>query len=94
MDFELFEWDEEKNLYNKRVHKISFEAAAAVFDDDNRLDIYDGKHSLFEDRYKTIGAINGYITIVTVIYTKRKQVTRIISARKANKKEREEYYDR
>ena len=62
---DIFEWDEEKNLYNKRVHKISFESAVAVFDDKFRLEIFDEKHSEFEDRFKTIGAINGHVVIVT-----------------------------
>ena len=37
--------------------------------------------------------VNGFITVITVIYTNRKDVIRIISARKANKEEREDYYD-
>ena len=83
----------QKNKRNKAIHKIRFETAMNVFHDEYRLEYYDEKHSQDEDRYKTIGMVNGIVTVITVIYTNRKDVIRIISARKANKKEREDYYD-
>lgn len=49
-------------------------------------------HSLYEDRYITIGDINGISIIVTVVYTERQDIIRIISARAASKKEKEAYY--
>ena len=49
-------------------------------------------HSDDEDRYITIGEINGTAYIVMVVYTEREEVTRIISARKATNKERRAYY--
>ena len=45
-----FEWDEEKNQINKRKHKISFETAAYVFEDENYIEMYDFEHSIEEDR--------------------------------------------
>ena len=92
-DFEIgeyiVEWDDEKNKINKRKHGISFETAAEVFLDENRIDDYDEIHSNFEERIKVIGMVG---EILTVIYTERGESYRIISARKANKKERNDYY--
>ena len=88
----LFEWDDDKNKYNKAVHKIDFETAALVFADEHRIVLYDEKHSEYEDRYKTIGSINGFVTVITVIYSVRSKSIRIISARKADRKEKEQYY--
>ena len=90
----IFEWDDEKEQKNIRKHKIDFSTAAHVFSDDYRIEKYDGKHSEDEDRYKVIGAINGHLMIIVVSYTMRndEKVIRMISARKAEKEEREEYY--
>ena len=46
-----FEWDDEKNEINKKIHKLSFEVAAHVFDDPNYIEMYDFEHSIEEDRY-------------------------------------------
>ncbi len=67
----FFEWDEEKNRANIVKHKIDFETAALVFGDENRIEFYDEKHSAFEDRYRIVGSINGFITVITVIHRKR-----------------------
>ena len=85
----VVEWDDEKNEINKRKHGISFETAAEVFLDENRIDDYDEFHSDFEDRIKVIGMVG---EILTVIYTERGEKYRLISARKANKKEKSDYY--
>ena len=85
----VFEWDSEKALINKRKHKISFETAANVFFDDNRVELRDEEHSDDEDRWQVIGKVDN---ILFVIYTDRETKTRIISARKANKAERRMYY--
>lgn len=86
-----FEWDEEKNKINFEKHGIDFETAALVFGDENRLVFYDENHSIDEDRYITIGNIKGTIVIVMVVYTENDDVTRIISARQADKNERRVY---
>ena len=90
-----FEWDDEKEKKNIRDHGIDFSTAAHVFADEYRIEKFDGKHSDGEDRYKVIGAVNGYLTIVVVSYTPRKngKLIRMISARRALKHERKEYYD-
>ena len=85
-----FEWDENKNALNWMKHGILFEDAVIVFNDPMRVDIYDQEHSLFEDRWRTIGLYG--CDILSVIYTMRTGTIRIISARKADKKEKEDYF--
>ena len=90
----IFEWDDNKNAANIVKHGIDFETASYVFNDANRIIRYDEKHSLYEDRYTTIGSINGMITVLTISYTEDDEVIRLISARPANKKERRQYFGR
>ena len=84
------EWDTNKNDANMKKHHISFETAARVFLDENRLDYYDIVHSINEDRYITIGLVE---EVLVVVYTLRKTRIRIISARLATRKEKELYYE-
>jgi len=84
-----FEWDEKKNVLNLKKHGVSFETATMVFNDPKRLDIYDQEHSEFEDRWNTIGLLS--FEIISVIYTMRNGIIRLISARKADKEEEEMY---
>lgn len=84
-----FEWDEEKNRKNILKHKIPFDYALMVFDDEYRLEEYDCSHSDDEDRYNIIGMID---KIIFVVVTYRNEDTvRIISARPATKAEKERY---
>ena len=89
-----FVWDEGKNETNIRKHKISFQVAAAVFDDQQRLEFPDTLHSEEEERYITIGLVHD---ILTVVYCDRDNPDtgnvdiRIISARRATKFEEEAY---
>ncbi len=53
-----FEYDEWKNQYNIEMHGISFEQAARVFFDYDRIEFYDEEHSKDEDRYDTIGDLS------------------------------------
>ena len=85
-----FEWDEDKNKQNLAKHGIDFETAILVFNDIQRIEIYDMEHSIHEDRYNTIGMVND---ILFVVYTERKENIRLISARLATKTERSIYYD-
>lgn len=55
----LFEWDENKEKINISKHGLDFSTAALVFRDQNRLEWFDELHSDYEDRYITIGEING-----------------------------------
>lgn len=88
-----FEWDDEKEKINVAKHGIDFTTAARVFKDENRLELYDEVHSDTEDRYITIGMIDGIAYLVMVVYTEREEAIRLISARKATKQEGRMYYD-
>lgn len=88
-----FEWDIQKEQKNIAKHGLDFLTAILVFGDENRLEFYDVEHSDTEDRYITIGAIDGVVTIVYVAYTERNQAIRIISARGATRREKEVYYE-
>ena len=89
----LFEWDSEKEKANIQKHGIDFTTAARVFGDENRLELYDEAHSDTEDRYITIGVIDGITYVVLVVYTEREETVRLISARKATQRERRAYYE-
>ncbi|AEE51951.1 BrnT family toxin [Haliscomenobacter hydrossis] len=82
-----FEWDDNKNESNQRKHKISFEDASDVFNDEDRLHYVVKRND--ETRYVTIG--KAFQVFVTVVYTMRELIIRIISARRSSKEERNEY---
>jgi uncharacterized protein len=90
-----FDWDDVKAISNQHKHGISFAAAIAVFGDPHRLEVDDEVDG--ELRTTTVGRIptpRGRQIVVVVIWTDRLGVIRIISARKAEKRERENYYAR
>lgn len=86
-------WDEEKNRRNRRVHGLSFETAELVFDDPLAASRPD--HSAGEERWQTIGMINGVIVLLVHTWPESdssgEEVGRIISARKATVYERKAY---
>jgi uncharacterized DUF497 family protein len=84
-----FSWDDKKDRANRRKHGISFSLAALVFSDENRKEQPD-ENSLDEERWITIGLIDGQE--IVVVYTIRDGMTRLISARGADKYEREDYW--
>lgn len=84
-----FEWDEMKNKLNIVKHGIDFAGAALIFLDYDRIELIDNRKNYGEERYQTIGIVNGLI--LHVVYTMRKKNYRIISARRATKNERETY---
>lgn len=88
-----FEWDEKKNERNHQKHGIWFEEAKNIFSDPYHLIFLDPDH--YEDRYVAIGFSGIERLLVTVFcYRKNESVIRIISARKATKKERGFYEKR
>lgn len=88
----VFEWDENKDRINKKKHGISFEVAVRVFLDDMRIEKIDFAHSTVdEERINIIGRVENMI-ILFVVTTERSGKIRIISARRAEKNEEEEYY--
>jgi uncharacterized protein len=89
-----FEWDEAKALANVRKHGVSFALAARVFADPFALSeqdrIEDGEH-----RWRTLGLVDG-VVVILVAHTFRDgddgaDIIRIISARRAEPKERRRY---
>jgi len=84
------EWDAGKAALNLRKHGISFEEAAHVFNDPERLETYDSRDAYGEDRWATIGL--SWAVLLYVVYTVRDEESiRIISARKANASEQAQY---
>ena len=89
IDNRLFEWDDEKAEINYKKHGVTFDTAAKVFGDENRIEEYDEEHSIDEDRWQVIGMVG---KVIFVIYTERGDFIRLISAREATPMERRKYY--
>ena len=89
VDGQLVEWDKKKAALNRQKHGVSFNVAAKVFEDENRIDRPDYNHSENEERRQVIGKVNN---VLFVVYTERADITRLISARKATAYERSLYY--
>ena len=88
-----FEWDERKNQENKRKHKVSFEEAQTVFLDENAIRFFDPDHSRDEDRFIMLGmSFTLRVLVVCHCYREDDDVMRIISARKADKREQTDYW--
>jgi len=85
-----FEWDPNKAKQNFEIHGVSFDEASTAFRDTLSLAIYDPLHSEEEDRFVLIGNSHKDRLLV-VVHTERGDNIRLISARKASKKERTQY---
>jgi uncharacterized protein len=84
-----FEWDEAKNLENIRKHKIDFADVSEMFDNSMLIEL-DDRFDYGEDRWFGIGFLGNGITVV--VWTERSNnVIRIISARRANRYERQKF---
>jgi len=83
-----FEWDASKAKSNLKKHGISFEEAKSVFYDEYATQFFDEAHSDGEDRFIMLGISNDS-RIIVVVHCEREDtvVVRLISARKATKKE-------
>lgn len=88
MDIE-FEWDDAKAIGNLRKHGVSFVQATQVFRDPFGIEWLDERASYEEERFIICGMSGG--ALLTVVYTEREPRIRIISARRANRYEKEEY---
>ena len=91
----IFFWDDDKNISNKQKHGISFEEAQTIFFDENAIEFDDPDHSINEERFILLG-LNQNFKVLVVCYCYRKDDTeiRIITARKATKKEQKVYFRR
>jgi hypothetical protein len=88
----IFEWDEKKAALNVRKHGIPFRSATRVFLDQNRLEWAGTRRPYGEPRWIAIGLVEGLE--IAVAYTLRGDTIRLISARKAERYEREDYWNR
>jgi uncharacterized protein len=86
----IYEWDPEKAKRNLREHGVSFEEAATVFLDPLAMTYPDPDHSREEDREITIGYSRKQ-RLLFVSHVQRRNRTRIISARKATRRERKQH---
>jgi uncharacterized DUF497 family protein len=87
-----FEFDAAKAQANIRKHGISFEEAATALFDERALSMED-PHTQGESRYVLVG-LSDLARLVTVVYTFRRHRIRMISARRASKRETEHYAKR
>lgn len=85
-----FEWDPKKSASNRKKHGVTFEEATTSFADPRSLNQFDPDHSIDEDRYILLGK-SQFGRILVVSYTDRPPRTRIISARLATRRERNQY---
>lgn len=83
-----FEWDQAKASANLKKHGVSFEEAQTVFYDDFAIQFFDDEHSGDEERFLLLGMSTG-AQLLLVCHCERESghVIRIISARKATKRE-------
>ncbi|MDP1809249.1 MAG: BrnT family toxin [Actinomycetota bacterium] len=89
-----FEWNEAKSTENKRKHGVSFEEAQTVFLDESAIRFFDPDHSADEDRFLMLG-ISFQLRVLVVCHCFRagNAKIRIISARKADRKEETTYWN-
>ena len=94
-----FEWDPRKAAQNLQKHRVPFEEACTIFADRSILTVHDEEHSESEDRWASMG-FSSAGRILVVIHTwpepedEGEELVRIISARRANKREQGVYQRR
>ena len=89
----IFEWDDTKNRTNRVKHGISFEEAETIFFDEKAIEFDDPDHSIEEERFLLLGFSQTLkILVVCHCYRDDESIIRVISARKATKKEQKVYF--
>ncbi|WP_353570966.1 BrnT family toxin [Candidatus Albibeggiatoa sp. nov. BB20] len=92
-----FEWNRRKEQINIKKHGVSFSQASSIFSDPYALSQYDDEHSHDEDRWALLGKASNEVILI-VVHTMKDanglEIVRIISARKATKKEIQMYQKR
>lgn len=86
-----FEWNKTKAANNFAKHGVSFDMAEGVFQDPFAAEFLDDRQDYGEERFVIIGSVDGHLLYVA--YTERKDVFRIISARRATEHEQEIYFE-
>jgi uncharacterized DUF497 family protein len=88
----IFEWDEGKNRANRKKHGVSFEEARSAFLDEHARVLPDDEHSEDEERFVLLGMSTSLrILVVCHCYRRKDEVIRIISARRADRDEQDQY---
>jgi len=91
----IFTWDDDKNISNRRKHGIFFKEAQTVFFDENAIEFDDPDHSSKEERFILLGLNQNLKALVVChCYRSNESEIRIITARKATKKEKSFYFRR
>lgn len=92
-----FDWNPNKAKGNFKKHGVSFEQASTIFLDPRMISVFDTEHSEHEDRWATIGIDSNGILLVVVHTFQQLDADscriRIISARKATRKESKQYQE-
>jgi uncharacterized DUF497 family protein len=86
-----YEWDDAKAAANLAKHGVSFAYATRVFDDLSRIEREDLSEDYGEPRYQALGMVEGRVLFVAFTY--RGNNMRIISARRATRRERRQYHE-
>jgi uncharacterized DUF497 family protein len=88
-----FAWDPRKAIGNLAKHAVSFEEAATVCGDPLGCIINDPRHSVDEERYVLLGRSRRH-RLLAVMFAEHREAIRIISARRATRRERRDYEER
>lgn len=95
MDELHFEWDKRKEKTNLKKHGVAFSEAQTAFYDENAIQFFDPDHAEDEDRFILLGmSLRPRILVVCHCFREEETVVRIISARKADLGEEEDYWSR
>ncbi len=81
-----YEWDEQKNVTNQKKHTVKFQLAE-LFEWDSAIEFIDTRFDYGETRHCALGYIGNRLHNIVFTYRSDKKVIRIISLRKANKRE-------
>lgn len=88
-----FEWNNKKDKANIKKHGVSFDEARTVFYDEYAIQFHDPEHSESEDRFLLLGtSFKLKALVVCHCFRRDETVVRIISARKADKDEKQVYW--
>jgi len=91
----IFEWDDTKDETNQTNHGVAFEEAQTVFFDEKAIQFDDPDHSIDEERFLLLGFSQRLkVLVVCHCYRSDESIIRIISARRATKKEQKVYFRR
>lgn len=89
-----FDWNDAKEADNLKKHGVSFAEATGAFFDRNAVRFFDPEHSEVEDRFILIGLTSaGRLLVVCHCYRENDQVIRLISARSADRREEQDYWE-